>query len=103
MPVEFQPLKSACCERQLATASVRHAQFYRPAASQRILALQDAGLRVGNVTNATEGSDLQVLVAPNPIESCDGQRDCGFAKSHAGAKGDIRRGDQSTGEVNDSR
>ncbi len=32
-----------------------------------ILALQDAGLRVGNVTNATEGSDLQVLVAPNPM------------------------------------
>jgi len=32
-----------------------------------LLALQDAGLRVGNVTNATEGSDLQVLVAPNPM------------------------------------
>jgi beta-lactam-binding protein with PASTA domain len=32
-----------------------------------ILALQDAGLRVGSVTNATEGSDLQVLVAPNPM------------------------------------
>jgi beta-lactam-binding protein with PASTA domain len=32
-----------------------------------ILALQDAGLRVGSVTNATEGSDLQALVAPNPM------------------------------------